>query len=287
MGDLRGARVELEALPKNLSHIQPTGRLYLTYDRHYRARIALARTLWLQGHPTEAVERALEAIEGAERMDHPASLAVVLAWAASVFLWCGDLARAEQQINSCVSLAEANSLGPLIAVGRGRRGELAIRRGDAAEGIESLRVALKTIHAVRYELLTTEFNISLVLGLGVVGRFAEATTLLDRTIRQVEANGDALYMPELLRVRGGLLLSMPQPSVDDAETCFMQSLDLSRHQGARAWQLRAALDLATLRADQGQREAARLLLQSMLEQFVEGAETADIRAAHQLLAALS
>jgi hypothetical protein len=51
--------------------------------------------------------------------------------------------------------------------------------------------------------------------------------------------------------------------------------------------LRAALDLATLRADQGQREAARLLLQPMLEQFVEGAETADIRAAHQLLAALS
>jgi predicted ATPase/DNA-binding winged helix-turn-helix (wHTH) protein len=287
MGDLSGARIELEALPKHWSPVQPTGRLYLTYDRHYRAGIALARTLWLQGHPAKAVERAHEAIEGAERMDHPASLAVVLAWAASVFLWCGDLARAEQQISSCISLAEANSLGPLLAVGRGRRGELAIRQGDAAAGIESLMVALKTIHAVRYELLTTEFNISLVLGLGMVGRFAEATTLVDHAIRQVQTNGDALYLPELLRLKGRLLLSMPQPLGEDAEACFLRSIDLSRKQGARAWQLRTALDLATLRADQGQREAGRLLLQPMLEQFVEGAETTDIKAAHQLLAALS
>jgi predicted ATPase len=287
MGDLSGARVELDALPRHWPHIQTTGRLYLTYDRHYRAGIALARTLWLQGHPAKAVERAHEVIEGAERMDHPASLAVVLAWAASVFLWCGDLARAEQQINSCIALAEANSLGPLLAVGRGRRGELAIRQGDAAGGIESLMVALKTIHAVRYELLTTEFNISLVLGLRMVGRFAEASALVDQAIQQVQTNGDALYLPELLRMKGSLLLSRPQPGGEDAEACFLRSLDLSRKQGARAWQLRTALDLARLRADQGQRDAARLLLQPMLEHFVEGAETADVKAANELLAALS
>ena len=85
MGDHSVARVELEASLRNWLRTQRT-TIYLAYDRHYRAGVALARTLWLQGYPAQAVERAHEAIRGAERIDHPASLAVVLAWAASVFL---------------------------------------------------------------------------------------------------------------------------------------------------------------------------------------------------------
>jgi len=50
---------------------------------------------------------------------------------------------------------------------------------------------------------------------------------------------------------------MPRPSVEDAEQCFMQSLELSRRRGARAWELRTAVDLATLLADQGRRENGR------------------------------
>ena len=66
-------------------------------------------------------------------------------------------------------------------------------------------------------------------------------------------------MPELLRVKGSLLLSMPQPSGDEAEMCFMQSLELSRRQGARAWELRTAIDLAALLGRSGtlRRRAAR------------------------------
>jgi predicted ATPase len=105
-------------------------------------------------------------------------------------------------------------------------------------------------------------------------------------IRRVEANGDGLYMPELLRVKGGVLLSMPQRRVDDAESCFTQSLELSRRQGARAWELRTATDLASLWAGQGRSENARSLLQPVFEQFVEGLDTTDVKAAEHLLAAL-
>jgi hypothetical protein len=240
--------------------------------------------LWLQGHPAQAVERAHRAITGAEQMDHPASQAVVLAWAASVFLWIGDLQNAEQHFDSCISHAESHSLGPLVAVGRGRKGELAIRRGDAKVGVESLRASLEEIHAVRYELLTAEFNISLVQGLAAIGRHAEAMTLMEETIQRVESNGALCYMPELLRVKGNLVLSMPQPSVDDAETCFMRSLEWSRHQAARAWELRTAVDLAALLAARGRSETARTLLQPVYAQFVEGSDTADLQAAESLLA---
>jgi hypothetical protein len=62
--------------------------------------------------------------------------------------------------------------------------------------------------------------------------------LIDETIRLVEANGDTVHMPELLRLKGSLVLSQLQSHAADAETFFGQSLELSRQQGALAWELR-------------------------------------------------
>jgi tetratricopeptide (TPR) repeat protein len=286
MGDLGVARIELEALLSIWSRAQRTRSIYLAYDRHYRAGIALARTLWLQGYPVQAVERADQTIKGAEQMDHPASLVSVLAWAASIFLWTGDLRSAEEYIDSCISRAESYSLEPLVAVGQARKAELAIRRGDAKDGVKSLRASLEKIHAVRYELITTEFDISLAQGLGAIGRLAEAVNVINETIQRVETNGDAAYTPELLRVKGRLLLSKPQPDAGEAESFFMQSLELGRRQGARAWELRTATDLAALFASQGRPERGRVLLQPVFEQFVEGLDTADLKAAERQLATL-
>jgi predicted ATPase len=111
--------------------------------------------------------------------------------------------------------------------------------------------------------------------------------LIDETIALVDANGDVKYMPELQRVKGAILLAMPEPSVDDAEIHFMQSLELSRRQGARGWELRAATDLAALLSGQGRTESARTLLQPVLEQFVEGLDTKDLKAAGCPLETLS
>ena len=243
-GDLSGARHELEAALEHWPGFQQASTIYLGFDYRNRAGIVLARALWLQGHPAQAVERARQAIGDAARMDHPISLTIVLHWAASVFLWTGDLQGAEEHIDWFISRAETHSLGPSLAIGHGFKGELAIRLGDAHRGIGIVQNCIDKLRAARYELLTTPFNISLVQGFAATGRFAEGIALVDETIRSVGANGDACYAPELLRVKGGLLLSMPESSGNEAETCFTQSLELSRHQGARAWELRTAVDLA-------------------------------------------
>ena len=287
MGDVSGARAELEELLKVWSPSLQSSTIYLVHDRHFRAGIALARTLWLQGYPVQAVERVRETVKGAERIDHPASLTVLLAWAASIFLWTGDLQSAEEHIASSLAIAESYSLGPLASVGRARKAQLAIRRGDTRDGIASLRRSLEEIHTVRYELITTEFNISLAQGLAAVRQFSEAIGLLDDVIGQVARNGDTCYMPELLRVKAGLLQSLARPRIDEAVMCLMQSLELSRRQGARGWELRSAVDLATLWAHQGQRDRGRELLQPVFEQFTEGFDTADLQAAERVLETLS
>jgi predicted ATPase len=79
---------------------------------------------------------------------------------------------------------------------------------------------------------------------------------------------------------------MPQRRADDAERCFLQSLDWSRSQGARSWELRTAVDLAALWAAQGQQDRAQALLQPIFEAFVEGLDTADLKAAEHFLTTL-
>jgi tetratricopeptide (TPR) repeat protein len=246
----------------------------------------LARNLWLQGYPSQALERARRTVQDAASMDHPLTLCIALVWAISVFLWTGDLQSAEEHIDRLMSGAEANSLTPYLAVGRGFRGELAIRRADAEGGVGILQRCLKDLHAAPYKLLTTPLNISLVQGLAAIGQFADGFTLVDQTIRLVQENGDFCYMPELLRLKGGLLLLRREADRDEARNCLSQSLELSRRQAARAWELRTAVDLAALLARQGLHERARALLRPVFEEFREGFETADLKAAERLLVAL-
>jgi predicted ATPase len=260
---------------------------YLGFDGSLLAGAILARTLWLQGYPDQAVERALLTIKDADALDHPLSLSISLVWAVSVFLWAGDLERADEHINRLLSRAELHSFGPYLAVGHGFQGELAVRQGDAKSGVGELQRCLAELHAAPYELLTTPLNIALVQGLAATGQFREAFALINEAIQSVETNGDACYMPELLRLRGGLALAAPQPDVGEAETQLRLSLELSRHQGARGWELRAALDLAALLAARDERGRARALLQPLFEQFVEGLGTTDLRSAAHMLATLS
>ena len=254
-GDLADARAELEAALDRGPRSQPTTTIYLGFEGKVLAGAILARNLWLQGHPDQAMERARQTVEEAAGMDHSLTLAIALIWAISVFLWTGDLRTAQAYIELLTSLAESHSLAPYLLVARGFKGELAFRQGDAKGGVESLQSSLQKLHAAPYELLTTELNLPLVRGFSALGRFAEAIALIDETIRLVEANGGLSHMPESLRVKGNVFLLLPQPRHDDAEACFMQSLELSRRQGARAWELRTATDLAALLASPGESRA--------------------------------
>jgi predicted ATPase/DNA-binding winged helix-turn-helix (wHTH) protein len=284
LGDLEAARMELEAALQYRPDARRIGMVYLGFDHNILARIYLANTQCLQGYPSQAIQRAREAVKDAQDVDHPLALSIVLRQAVLLFLWIGDLPRAEQLIDWYIANARLHALAPQMAVGRALEGEVAVRRGDAQRGVEILRNCITELHAVRYEMM--EFNISLAEGLSAIGRSAESISLIDDGIREAEANGNAIYMPELLRVKGNLLLAKPEICVDQAETCFLRSLELSRQQGARVWELRTATDLAKLMAAQGQREDARALLEPVFTWFVEGMDTDDLKAAERLLTTL-
>jgi hypothetical protein len=78
-----------------------------------------------------------------------------------------------------------------------------------------------------------------------------------------------------------------QSSHDEAERCFRESLDLARMQGAGSYELRTVTDLAALVADQGHRKKAGTLLRQVYDRFTEGFETADLKAAANLMSTLA
>jgi predicted ATPase/DNA-binding winged helix-turn-helix (wHTH) protein len=281
--DLDDARVEIE---KALLHGGGgrTHQVSLGFDHTNMAAAYLARTLWLQGYPVQAIDRARQTVKDAAGLGHPITLCIALMWAVSVFLWTGDLQSAEDHVDWLASLAENYSLAPYIALGHGYKGELVIRRGNPGAGVEMLRSCLEDLLHARHAVLATPFKIALAEGLAAIGQCAEGLALLDEIGRLVEANGDLCYMPEVLRVKGVLLLSMP--SAHEAEKCFRQSLELSRRKRARAWELRTTNDLVALMISQGHRDAARSLLQPVFRQFQEGLETEDLKVAESLLVSL-
>jgi predicted ATPase/DNA-binding winged helix-turn-helix (wHTH) protein len=244
-------------------------------------RVVLRRLAVFVGHFT--LDAVLEVVTSAT-LDR--STAIALFWAITVFLWTGESQSAQAYIDRLISLAESRSLAPYLLVARGFQAEVAIRHGDARGGVESLRRTLQKLHAAPYEMVTAELNLSLVGGLSAIGQFDEAISLIDESLAQVERNGNLLYVPELLRVKGTLLLLLPDHNRNNAEACFLQALELSRHQGARAWELRAAIDLAKLLANRGEADAAHDLLRPIFGHFVEGRGTPDLKAAERLLATL-
>jgi predicted ATPase/DNA-binding winged helix-turn-helix (wHTH) protein len=279
-GRLVSARTNLEAAIAEVPDSQRINTFHFGFDFRNRARIALARNLWLEGHAASAVTVARQTIREAEAADHPITLCIALIWAISVHLWVGDLDSAEECIGRFIAQANRHSLAPYQAAGEGVKGELLAKRGDAKGGVRMLRRSLERLHALRYELLTTAFSAALAEGLTAAGEIKSALEVAEDAIVSVDRNGDLFYKPELLRIKG---MALSASDTGRAEVCFKRSIDLAREQSAVAWELRSTIDLAKIWAGQDRKGEARILLSAVYDKFVEGAGTVDYERAGKLL----
>jgi predicted ATPase/DNA-binding winged helix-turn-helix (wHTH) protein len=253
------------------------------FDHRTYPRISLARTLWLRGRAELAVQAASRTVEEAAGHGQPVPLCVALLYAVSISLWVGDWEGAEVGIDAVIEHAERHSLAPYRAAGTGLRGELDVRRGRAAAGVEALRDSLEALHGHRYEMLTAAFASAIAEGLALTGRLDDALATIDGALRRAERGGELLAMPEMLRIRAGIIACMPAAGPRDAEAVLVRSLHLARSQGAPAWELRTATSLAHLWARQGRDREAHRLLASVYDSFTEGFGTADLRAAKRVI----
>jgi predicted ATPase len=113
------------------------------------------------------------------------------------------------------------------------------------------------------------------------GQIQGALTLLDEALRTVELTGERFFAAELNRHKGRLLLR--QGYSEAAEDLYRKALSIAEEQGAKLWELRAAVSLARLRRHQGRHAEARDLLAPVYGWFTEGFNTPDLKEARALL----
>lgn len=279
-GELGRARLELEAALASDPLPSRAPGSYVGFQGRGLAGGILARNLWLQGFPDQAAVRARQAIKEAAEADHSLTLCIALLGGIAVFLWRGDLESAQEHIDWLISRAGLHSLSPYVSVARGFEAEIAIRRGDPSAGVDSLRRCIERLHASTYEVFTTMLEISLIKGLAALGKIDEGLERVEKAIQSVETKGDFCYRPELLRIKGNLLGSIS--ASDEARRCIAGAIAASRKMCARGWELRASCDLAALEADLGKKKEAATILRLVLDEFDEGHDTDDLRAAKDM-----
>lgn len=249
-----------------------------------RGGVILAQSLWLRGFPDQAATQASNAVAEIEALGHTLSLAIALSGVPSVFIWRQDWQVVGALLDRHWALAEEYGLAPYKALVLGRRGELAIYTGQARLGVRLIDEALTRLATSNYRLFFTPLRLALAKGYAELDQIDRAVREIDTCILNVEAGGDAMYLPELLRLKAQFSIEDRSAS-EAAERLLLQAFDIAGEQGALSWQLRAATTLATIYIEQCRRDEARMVLCPVLDRFSEGHDTADLRQAKFKLAA--
>jgi predicted ATPase/DNA-binding winged helix-turn-helix (wHTH) protein len=251
-------------------------------DFHVAARSFLARVLWFQGFPDQAVRMAQATVAETQATGHAqSSLCLVLAVAACpVALLVGDLVTAEHYVSMLLEHSATHALRLWSAYGRCYQGTLVIMRGQIDSGIPLLRAGFAELGEAQSAVL----RLVKLLPSEILGHFgwaADELSPIEEAIDYSERTEERWLIAELLRVKGELLLL--QGSKVDAENHFRQALDWARRQGALSWELRAAMSLCRLLRDQSRPGDALACLHPVYDRFTEGFDTADLKAAKLLL----
>jgi predicted ATPase/DNA-binding winged helix-turn-helix (wHTH) protein len=258
------------------------------FDQRVLARAMLARTLWFQGHAEQAMDQARLSLEEAQRTSVPLSIGEALRVAVcDIALMTGDLETADQSITMLIEVATSRNAPFWGILGRCFRGKLLVARGELAEGCARLRTELEFCERVNWPIWYPEFVGAMAEGLAGLGLVAEARAAVDKGLAIADHGGERFYCPELLRLKGELLLQQPlSQHGSGAEQSFLDALCLARQQGALALELRVVTSISRLRVTQGRHDDAKQILTPVYNQFSEGFDTSDLKAAKDLLAEL-
>jgi class 3 adenylate cyclase/predicted ATPase len=285
-GRFASSRLHLEkalALFEPISHDQLVDQAGIYPEVNTQAN--LAYVLFFLGYPDQALAQSEAAIAGARRLVHPPSLAVSLGCGTMLLLLAGDNAVLGEWVDQMVAIAIVQGFAFWRAYGTICHGWITVQNGDGAEGLSLLRNGLAAYRATGGETYMPHHIDLLARACEITGQIEEALALSDDALQLVERTGEGWFAAELNRHKGQLLLR--QGHSEAAEQLYHKALSIAREQGAKLWELRAAVSLARLRRDQGRCAEARDLLAPVYNWFTEGFDTPDLKEAKALLSELS
>jgi hypothetical protein len=236
------------------------------------------------GNVVGARIRSEEGLAWSRQSTRPVDRATALALAGLLHAFMNEPSAAGKLAEEAVAVADEHGYRQWRAIGRFIA---AWASADAERTAGSLGAVMQGLD--EYTRMGLRSLLSSLLCLAArahvrAGRKQAGMELLAQAGAHVRDSEERWYEAELHRLRGTIVQSR-EPRT--AEVHFRQAIDVARAQGAKLWELRATVDLATLWRQERKQEAARHLLQPVLSSFADDVDAVDLRAARELYARLA
>jgi DNA-binding winged helix-turn-helix (wHTH) protein/predicted ATPase len=244
-----------------------------------------ALALWCLGYADQAIERVRLSLELAGHPDLVFSLAGAKVRAANVYQLRRDLPKTLHWATEANDLAEKHGYLYASSLARALKGWALSMTGQPANGLSLLREGMAVLdrigaHMDRPYLLALSAEIA-----AANGQPSEALAQVTEALGLVRESRAYFYEAELYRLRGVLLLQAGgRAAEDEAEANIRQALEIAQKQKARALELRAGVSLCRLLQARGMPQDGLRALAPTYRWFNEGAGTADLMEASELVA---
>ena len=238
--------------------------------------------LWFLGYPDQALKLSQMAITLASELNHPYTLAFVLAVGSWFHSFRREFEASRELSEESIKISEEKGFELFKTAAPVFRGYTQIVEGQLEDGIAQVKQGIAAWKSMGVEMHSTHLLAWLAEAYTKSGQTKEGLETIAEAFEALEKTGERYYEAELHRIKGELLL---QQGIDEVEVkvCFRQAIDIAREQSAKSLELRATISMARLLKKMGSPGEGRHLLGEIFGWFTEGLETPDLKEAKALL----
>ena len=235
----------------------------------------LALISWMLGYPDRSLEELRAALESAETLGHPLTLAQTLCWAALVHICRHEPSAVADYAGRALRICEEHRIAHFQALALCADGWALGVSGESKKGLAQIAQGLDSFGSGPFQhwLLALQADAQLA-----IGKPEAALASVAAGLETVEKMGGAPIEAELHRLKGEALFA-GAGTLGEAEATIEKGIEVARRQNAKSWELRGAMSLARLRRQQGRPQEAVALLAPIHAWFTEGFDTADLKTA--------
>jgi tetratricopeptide (TPR) repeat protein len=233
-----------------------------------------ALTEWQLGYPDTALKTMAQAVELANSLNHPFTVAFVLYHEALLTKNCRLGNETQRAGEAQIAIAREQGFSFWEACGNLYRASGLVEQDRYQEAKDQIVSGLTRFEAHGAGLGLAFYRSFLAEACLGLGEWDEAQAALDSAAAAIEASNERFYEPEVLRLQG--VLAMKRGDDSAARQRLERSIDLARTRGAQSWELRSTLTLDDLASRTGDAAAIRARLADVYGRFTEGLGSLDL-----------
>jgi DNA-binding winged helix-turn-helix (wHTH) protein/predicted ATPase len=247
-----------------------------------------AINLWVLGYPDRAKAQVSRESFLMQQLSHPLSTVVNQVMLASYHQCRSEANETLKLSNEGIRLASEYGFFHWLTAATMCKGWALANLGKLEEGTALLREGLNNWHLIGSKTEAMRFTTLLAENCLLSNRTKQGLSLINEALKFIEETEDRFFQSEVFRIKGELLKTHQNgfgkiATSMEAESSFVEAIEIARRQKAKSFELRATVSLARLWQETGKKKEAKRMLAKIYGWFTEGFDSLDLTAAQELL----